>query len=152
MIMALLHTVETISFPLKWQYPDLAVQCVFFHQAETRKLRHNYLRLSKQPTDAWRPSCLWLWGDKVRWRCGQRKKVAGCHVVPGVETKPQGYCLNLCMPTEQKTWLFSHLLSITKTECWPLTGRDLDRWMARHVLFVAEKVGQQCGTLPPLKT
>lgn len=74
------------------------------------------------------------------------EKVAGCHVVPGVETKPQGYCLNPSMPTEQKTWLFAHLLSITKTESQPLTGRDLDRWMARHVLFVAEKVGQQCGT------
>lgn len=49
-----------------------------------------------------------------------------------------------CMPTEQKTWLFAHLLSITKTKSRPLTGCDLDRWIARHVLFVAEKVRQQC--------
>lgn len=77
----------------------------------------------------------------------REEKVAGCHVVPGVETKPKRCCLSPCMPTEQKTWLFAHLLSITKTESWPLTGCDLDRWMARHVLFVAEKVGQQCETL-----
>ncbi len=77
------------------------------------------------------------------------EKVAGCHVVPGVETKPKGCCRKTCMPTERKTWLFAHLLSITETERRPLTGCDLDRWMARHVLFVAEKVGQQCEALPP---
>lgn len=39
MITALLHTLGTISFPLKWQYPDLAVQgeFFFFHQAERKK-------------------------------------------------------------------------------------------------------------------
>lgn len=78
-----------------------------------------------------------------------KEKVAGCDVVPGVETKPKGCCLNPCIPTEQKAWLFADLLSITKTESQPLTGCDLDRWMARHVVFVAEKVGQKYGTLLP---
>ncbi len=88
MITALLHTVDTISFPLKWQSPDLAVQCVFFHQAVTRKLRHNYLRLSKQPTDAWRPSCLWIRDDKVRWRSERRKSCRmPCSAWSGNKTK-----------------------------------------------------------------
>lgn len=52
-------------------------------------------------------------------------------------------------PLSKKTWLSAHRLSITGSESQPLTGCDLDRWMARHVLFIAEKVGQQCGTLPP---
>lgn len=73
-----------------------------------------------------------------------KEKLQDAALGPGVETKPKGRCLTPCMPTEQKTWLFAHLLSITKTKSRPLTGCDLDRWIARHVLFVAEKVRQQC--------
>lgn len=76
-------------------------------------------------------------------------KVAGCHVVPKVEIKPKGRYLKPGMPTEQKTWPFAHLLSITRTESQPLTGCDLDRWMPRHVLFIAKKVRRPCGTLQP---
>lgn len=47
MITALLHTLGTVSFPLKWQHPDLAVQGEFFFiKQRKRKLRHNYSRLS----------------------------------------------------------------------------------------------------------
>lgn len=37
MITALLHTLGTISFALKWQYPDLAVQGEFLFFIKLRK-------------------------------------------------------------------------------------------------------------------
>lgn len=96
MITAPLHTLDTISFPAEVAVSGVWRCSVCFSiRRKTRKLRHDYLRLSKQPTDAWGPSCLWLRDDKVRWRCERRgKKFAGCHVAPEVETKPKGCCLN----------------------------------------------------------
>lgn len=147
MIMALLHMVDTISFPVKWQHPDPAAQYFSIRRRQesfaiTTSGYQNILQM---------PGVLHVYGSEMTRSDDvvSKEKVARCHVAPGVEIKPKGCCLNPSVPTEQKTWLFAHLLSITETESQPLTGCDLDRWIARHVLFIAEKVGQQRGTLPP---
>lgn len=88
MITALLHTLGSISFPLKWQYPDLAVQGEFFSSSRGKESSaittwgfHNNLQM---------PGVLHVYGWKMT-RSGDvawGEKVTGCNVGPGVETKP----------------------------------------------------------------
>lgn len=119
MITAFLRAVHSISFTLEWLYLDLVMLCVFlfcflmFFCPELRKVQHNYLRLSKQLR-----GILNVYSSEITRSDDivSAEKVTGSRVVPGIEIKPKGCCLNPCMPTEWKTWPCAHLLSITSTE------------------------------------
>lgn len=130
-----------------WQHPNVAALCVSERSTITSGYR-NILQI---------PGILHLYGSQMTRSDDvvSKEKVAGCHVVPGVETKPKSCCLNCCMPTEQKTCLFALGLSIRKAVSRPLTGCDLDRWMAKHASFVAERncqLSNYNSSLIPLST
>lgn len=138
MITALVHSLGAISFPRMWQYPDLAVQGVCAEKVLEASITTSRSLVSFMfMAERWQGQMTWV-----------EKRVAGCCVGLRMETEPKGCCRTPRMPAEHKTWLLAHVLSITKAKSRPLTGCDLDRWMARHMLFVAEKVRQQCEILP----
>lgn len=118
--------------------------CCFFSSCRNQKASSQLLHNNLQTLAA-----LHVYSFEMTRSVASTGNVAGCHIVPGMEIKPKGCSLNPCMPTEQRTWRFARPLSINQTESQPLTGCDLDRWTSRHVLFITEKVEQQCATLLP---
>ena len=146
MITVLLRSGDTISFPLKTPDPGLLTQSFFL--SPERRRDSSAVTTWANHNNRQTPGIRHVYGAAVTRSddgVDKRRRAAGRHVG---ETKPKGCCPHPCMPNEHETWLIARRLSITAAESRPLTGCDLDRWMARHVLFVAEKVGQPCGTSP----
>lgn len=77
MITALMHSLGTISFPLMWQYPDLAVQGVCAQKVlEASITTYRSLVSFMFMAERWQGQMTWV-----------EEKVAGCCVGPGVESK-----------------------------------------------------------------
>lgn len=136
MILALVHTVDLTWFPPKWQYPDPAVQCVCVCVFSIKQRRESSdITTWGFQNNLQKPSVLRVYRSEMTRSedVAIAEKKQGCRtarcVCSGNTTK--GLPFKWRTPTEQKTWLLAHRLSITATESRPLTGCDLDRWMAR---------------------
>lgn len=95
MITALLHTLGTISFPLKWQYPDLAVQGEVFFFSSSREKESSAVTTPGFHNNLQTPGVLHVYGwEMTRSDDASKGKVAGCRVRAWSGNKTKGSLSN----------------------------------------------------------